>query len=80
MKIPKHLHGNSARIDPNKSIIPAFLSSASEYGNGVTPRYRGVGIYGSNAYSRSYGRIGDIGDPDFEIAEQGMEEVNSNPL
>jgi hypothetical protein len=64
----KFLHGNSARIDPNKKVMPLFEMSAT---NGS---YKGVGIYGNNAFSRAaYSRQ----DYDEELA---IHEVDSNPL
>jgi hypothetical protein len=63
----KFLHGNNAKIDPKKKRIPLFETSVT---NGA---YKGVGIYGSNAYSRAYNRL------DFD-EELGIEEVDSNPL
>ncbi|MCL1903669.1 MAG: hypothetical protein FWF94_04550 [Oscillospiraceae bacterium] len=62
----KTLHGNAARIDPKKKVAPLFEMSET---NG----YRGVGVYGTNAFSRAYNRL------DFD-EEAGIQEVDSNPL
>jgi hypothetical protein len=68
----KILHGNSARIDPKKRIIPLWQNSVT---NGYQANtYKGVGVYGNNAFARaSYSRL------DFD-EDLGIEEVDSNPL
>ncbi|MCL1789593.1 MAG: hypothetical protein FWG33_04470 [Oscillospiraceae bacterium] len=65
-KSKKTLHGNSARIDPKKKVSPLFENS-------VTNGYKGVGVYGSNAFARAYNRL------DFD-EDLGIQEVDSNPL
>ena len=62
----KFLHGNNAKIDSKKKITPLFEPSAT---NG----YKGIGIYGSNAFSRVHSML----DYDEEMA---INEVDSNPL